>query len=152
MDGVNNLMADLNSKPSKVQSEEDSELATQLVLEWQYLFGLRGNWASHWTEIAQRIFPMESWLFQNFSQLNSQGDKRNFEVYDSTGVIALQRFGAILDSLLTPRDQFWHQLIASNDDINKDRAVKKWFESTNKKLFHYRYAPNANFASQNQGQ
>lgn len=152
MDGVNNLESDINYSGMKKQSNEDDELATQLVLEWQYLFGLRGNWASHWTEIAQRIFPMESWLFQNFSQLNSQGDKRNFEVYDSTGVIALQRFGAILDSLLTPRDQFWHNLIASNEYINKDRAVKKWFEATNKKLFHYRYAPNANFASQNQGQ
>ncbi len=134
------------------QSSADDELAGMLILEWQYLFGLRGNWNSHWTEIAQRIFPMESWLFQNFSQLNQQGDKRNFEVYDSTGVVALQRFGAILDSLLTPRNQFWHQLMATNEDINKDRAVKKWFESTTKKLFHYRYLPNANFSAQNQGQ
>jgi len=151
MDGVNNFQPP-TIKGSQHQSQEDDETASTLILEWQYLFGLRGNWASHWTEIAQRIFPMESWLFQNFSQLNQMGDKRNFEVYDSTGVVALQRFGAILDSLLTPRDQFWHQLRASDDDINKDRAVKLWFENTTKKLFHYRYAPNANFASQNQGQ
>lgn len=151
MDGVNNFEAP-NSGKMNYQSSEDDELATRLILDWQYLFGLRGNWASHWTEIAQRIFPMESWLFQNFSQLNQMGDKRNFEVYDSTGVVALQRFGAILDSLLTPRDQFWHGLRATDDNINKDRRVKLWFENTTKKLFHYRYAPNANFASQNQGQ
>lgn len=137
---------------SNGQSSEDDELASRLILDWQYLFGLRGNWASHWTEIAQRIYPMESWLFQNFSQLNQMGDKRNFEVYDSTGVIALERFGSILDSLLTPRDQFWHTLRATDDNINKDRKVRLWFENTTKKLFHYRYAPNANFASQNQRQ
>ena len=70
------------------QSLADDELVGKLISDYEYLFGLRGNWNSHWTEIAQRIFPMESWLFQNFSQLNMQGDKRNFEVYDSTGILA----------------------------------------------------------------
>lgn len=134
------------------QSTEDAELAGKLITDWQYLFGLRGNWNSHWTEIAQRIFPMESWNFQNFSQLNMQGDKRNFEVYDSTGVLALQRFGAILDSLLTPRDQFWHQLTAIDENLLRDRAVRQWYEIANNVLFHERYLPNTNFSSQNQGQ
>ena len=154
MDGVNNYevpsvgQGGLGNK----QTSEEDELVSNLILEWQYLFGLRGNWASHWTEIAQRIYPMESWLFQNFSQLNQQGDKRNFEVYDSTGIVAVNRFGSILDSLLTPRDQYWHGFAASNEDLMKDRGVKIWFENTKRKLFHYRYAPNTNFASQNQRQ
>jgi hypothetical protein len=95
---------------------------------------------------------MESWLFQNFSQLNSQGDKRNFEVYDSTGILALQRFGAILDSLLTPRDQFWHNVRPSDDRLLKDKATRLWYERANAVLFEERYAPKSNFAAQNQGQ
>jgi len=134
------------------QSSEDDELVGKLITDWQYLFGLRGNWNSHWTEIAQRIFPMESWLFQNFSQLNMQGDKRNFEVYDSTGILALQRFGAILDSLLTPRDQFWHQIKPSDDNLLKDKATRLWYERANNVLFEERYSPKSNFAAQNQGQ
>lgn len=134
------------------QSSADDELAGKLITDWQYLFGLRGNWNSNWTEIAQRIFPMESWLFQNFSQLNQQGDKRNFEVYDTTGVLALQRFGAILDSLLTPRDQFWHQIRPSDDKLLKDRATREWYERANNVLFRERYAQTSNFAAQNQGQ
>jgi hypothetical protein len=145
-------MADAIPGSNKQQSEADNELAGKLITDWQYLFGLRGNWMSHWTEIAQRIFPMESWLFQNFSQLNMQGDKRNFEVYDSTGVLALQRFGAILDSLLTPRDQFWHQIKPSDDRLLKDRATREWYERANNVLFEERYAPTSNFAAQNQGQ
>jgi len=137
---------------AKRQSQEDEELASKLINDWQYLHGLRGNWNTHWTEIAQRIFPMESWLFQNFSQLNAQGDKRNFEVYDSTGILALQRFGAILDSLLTPRDQFWHQIKPSDDQLLKDKPTRLWFERVNNILFEERYAPTSNFAAQNQGQ
>jgi hypothetical protein len=133
------------------QSSADDALAGELIRDYQYLFGLRGNWNSHWTEIAQRIFPMESYLFENLSQ-GSQGDKRNFEVYDSTGVLALQRFGAILDSLLTPRDQFWHNIKPSDDYLLKDKRTRLWYERANNLLFEARYAPGANFSAQNQGQ
>lgn len=136
----------------KKQSPEDDDLANRLINDYEYLYGLRTNWVSHWTEIAQRIFPMESWLFQNFSQLTTQGDKRNFEVYDSTGILALQRFGAILDSLLTPRDQFWHNIRPSDDYLLKDKATRLWYQKANSVLFEYRYAPTANFASQNHNQ
>lgn len=134
------------------QSKETEELVSSLISDWENLFGLRGNWNSHWTEIAQRIFPMESFLFQNFDQMTTQGDKRNFEVYDSTGVLALQRFGAILDSLLTPRDQFWHSLKANDPIIMRDKACRQWFEKANNVLFQQRYATSSNFAAQNQGQ
>lgn len=145
-------MPTLKSGRYENDSSADAELAGKLIRDWQYLFGLRGNWASHWTEIAQRIFPMESYLFQNFSQLNSQGDKRNFEVYDSTGVLALQRFGAIMDSLLTPRDQFWHSVKPGDSKLLKDKRTRLWYETANNKLFEKRYAPRTNFSAQNQGQ
>lgn len=131
---------------------ENQELCSHLILQFQYLYGLRGNWASQWTEIAQRLYPMESYLFQNYSQLNQQGDKRNFEVYDSTGVLALQKFGAILDSMLTPRDQFWHILKPNDQALLKDKACRVWFEQANNILFKERYETTSNFASQNQKQ
>ncbi len=142
----------INSGNFTQQNSETQELVSSLILHWQYLFGLRGNWSSHWTEIAQRIYPMESWLFQNYSQLNQMGDKRNFEVYDSTPVLALQRFGAILDSLLTPSDQFWHQLKPLDPMLMKDKQCRLWFEQANNILFKERYETTSNFASQNQKQ
>jgi len=136
------------SRPNKASSAEQ-ELVGELVRDWQYLFGQRGNWQNHWTEIAQRILPQDSWLFQNYSQLNSQGDKRNFELFDSTGLVALQRFAAILDSLLTPSDQYWHHLRASDEGLMKNREVTMWFDKANEILWKQRYAPTANFQAQN---
>lgn len=147
MDGKNVGFDKTVSLPTGSEADED---ASKLIRDWQYLFGQRGNWNTHWTEIAQRIYPMHSYLFQNFSQLTQQGDKRNFQVYDSTGIIALQRFGAILDSLLTPRNQYWHQIRPDDDLLLKDRASVLWFEQVNKILFNERYSPHANFSSQNQ--
>lgn len=128
----------------------EQEMVSELLMQWQYLYGLRGNWMTHWTEIAQRIYPMHAWLFQNYSQLTNQGDKRNQEVFDSTGILALQRFGAILDSLLTPRNQFWHQIRANDTTLMKNKAVRLWFDDVNQIMFKQRYAFTANFASQNQ--
>lgn len=82
--------------------------------------------------------------------MSTKGEKRGGHVYDSTAAIALNRFSAILDSLLTPRNQTWHRLMPSDPYLNKDRQVRLWFEEANKILFKHRYAPKANFASQNQ--
>lgn len=142
----------INEKKSNVQSSDDEEKAGKLIQDFEYLRGLRGNWNNHWTEIAQRIIPMDSQLFQNFGGLSSQGEKRNFELYDSTGLVALERFGAILDSLLTPRDQIWHILKASDPILKRDKATSLWFEKANRILWDRRYSTNANFASQNQNQ
>lgn len=136
--------------PSRPQSNDEQDLVSTLIQDYEYLYGLRGNWNSHWTEIAERIYPMHSWLFQNYSQLTVKGDKRNFEIYDSTGVLALNYFGAILDSLLTPRDQFWQQLRPSDDRLMKDKATRDWFDHATQILFKQRYTARANFAAQNQ--
>lgn len=110
--------------------------------------GNRGNWESHWNEIAQRFYPNAADYFTSGDR--TSGAKRQQEIYDSTGAVALNRFAAILDSLLTPRNQTWHRLVPGNPELSKDRTARLWFEDTNKLLFKYRYSPNANFASQNQ--
>jgi hypothetical protein len=133
-------------------SSDEQERATKIIQDFNYLFGLRGNWNTHWTEIAQRIMPDHSFLFQNYSQLTQMGDKRMTQVYDSTGILALQRFGAILDSLLTPRNQQWHQLRANDELLERDRQTSLWFEQVNKILFKQRYAQRSNFSANNQDQ
>lgn len=145
-----NFGFDVSAPFAKKNSLEEEEKAQQLIQDYNYLFGLRGNWNNHWTEIAQRIWPQHAYLFQNLSQLTQQGDKRNFEIYDSTGLLALQRFAAILDSLLTPRNQYWHQLVPDDPLLMRDKATRIWFEKANQVLFDQRYNPHTNFASQNQ--
>jgi hypothetical protein len=126
-----------------------SSVADDIVEEFGRIAGDRGTWEGHWQEIAERVLPAYSSTFQRNSY-RTEGDKRTELIFDSTASVALKRFGAILDSLLTPRNSTWHRILASEPQLNKDRTVKMWFEEVNRLLFKYRYAPKANFASQNQ--
>lgn len=127
----------------------ESTVASDLLDEFKQISGDRGTWESHWQEIAQRVLPSYSNVF-NTNSMQTPGAKRTEHIFDSTAAMALKRFAAILDSLLTPRNATWHRLMASDDALNKDRATKLWFEQATRLMFKYRYAPKANFASQNQ--
>ena len=134
----------------KTGEEYEKELTEELVRNFDQLKGDRGTLDSHCEEIASRILPMHKNLFQGSLAMGSQGDKRNQEILDSTGVIALQRFGAILDSLLTPRNSFWHHLTTDNPILKKDKNTMDWFQTVTSILFQERYSPKANFSAQNQ--
>jgi hypothetical protein len=129
--------------------ENSPEFALSIIKEYEQMAGTRWNWESHWQEIAERVMPMHSRAFTQRGN-TSKGDKRNDYVFDSTAAIALNRFSAILDSLLTPRNGTWHRLTVSDRKLGNDRRVKLYFEEANQVLFKYRYSPKANFAAQNQ--
>lgn len=138
--------------PAKRKEDAGKEYAEKLIKKFERLRSLRGNWESHWQEIAERIWPSQSRLFQggNESSAASQGEKRNQQVFDSTASSALNKFAAVLDSLLTPMDQTWHNIVPTDPYLAKDRETQLWLEELNGNLFRKRYAPNSNFVPQNQ--
>lgn len=120
----------------------------QLCDEFAKLENSRTNWESHWQEIAERVLPSHSRSFLGQNSFNIDGDKRNTKMIDSTAAMALDRFAAAMESMLTPRNQRWHSLRSTNPELNKIRAVQLYFENVTDILFRYRYAVKANFASQ----
>lgn len=119
-------------------------MAKEILKRLSHLKSQRGIWDSHWQEIAERIYPSKD----NFITIRTPGQKRNQQIYDATGALALTKFAAAMESMLTPRSQRWHRLRSSNPDINKDSDAKIWFEDATDILFANRYAPRTNFASQ----
>lgn len=129
--------------------QANSGIAAGVIREFGQLSGARGAWESHWQEISERVLPSYSNSFNTHSS-RTPGSKRTEFIFDSTASIALKRFAAILDSLLTPRNTTWHRLVPSIPELKKDFATRVWFEELNRILFKFRYAPKANFSSQNQ--
>ena len=78
----------------------------------------------------------------------TRGNKRTDKMIDSTPALALERFAAAMESMLTPRTQKWHRLKASDPALARDHNVKLWFEGATDALFRQRYSPKANYASQ----
>jgi hypothetical protein len=100
---------------------------------------LRGGGPTDPADLAQHVFLPE---------LQHPGAKKTQQQVDATGALALHRFCAIADSLVTPRNMQWHGL-QGDEYVMKDRDTRLWFESTTKTLFRQRYDANANFAAQN---
>jgi hypothetical protein len=110
----------------------------------------RAVFASQWEEAAALIWPTSKNTFF-YGNYNWQGMKKTEQQIDSTGMLALTRFTAILDSMITPRNMFWQQIAGEDDYVMKDRATRLFFDDVTKRLFNARYADTANFMSQNQG-
>lgn len=128
----------------------DDKLALEVHQDFERHSNRRHNFESHWQEIAEIMVPSHYDQFNAHSQHESKGRKRMEHIYDSTAVIALQRFSSIMESLLTPRNSRWHGMRADNDDLNKIRRVNAWFEEVTNLLFKYRYVAKANFCANNQ--
>lgn len=108
----------------------------------------RGVWESYWEDIAEVVWPNMRRTFRA-GTIKTNGDRLNELQVDSTPTLALNRFRAILSSLLTPETSKWHYLRPSDPDLAKIRVVQEWFEQVNDALFRYRLDPIANFANQN---
>lgn len=112
---------------------------------------MRTVFAQHWEEVAELVLPTSRNTFY-YGSYNFPGQKKTDRQVDSSAALALDRFAAILDSLLTPRNMMWHGLEATDPYLMKDRATRMWFEQATRLLFKYRYAPIGNFSAQNQNQ
>lgn len=119
--------------------------AAELCRVFSNLKGSRGTWEQHWEEIAERILPRQ----MGFIGERTDGEKRTQKVFDSKPMIALERFAAVMDSMLTPRQSRWHNLRTTDDNLNADFEVKDWFYKVNNILYDARYSPRANFSGQN---
>ena len=110
---------------------------------------MRNTTATQWEEVAEILSPNDKNTFF-FGNFNWPGEKKTQRQIDSNGQQALEKFKAICDSLLTPRNMFWHGLESDIPEVQKDRKARLWYEQATHALFKLRYAANANFGSQNQ--
>jgi Bacteriophage head to tail connecting protein len=132
---------------SRTISDRENQIVTGILREFAQVQTRRSMFAMQWEEIAALILPTSKNTFF-YQSYNTPGQKKTQQQVDATGALALHRFCAIVDSLVTPRNLYWHGL-QGDEYVMKDRATRLWLESTTKLLFRMRYAANANFAAQN---
>lgn len=125
-----------------------ARICDESIREFSQLQTYRSLFAQQWEEVAELILPTSKNTFF-YGSYNMQGQKKTQRQIDSTGAIALMRFAAILDSLLTPRNMMWHTLGSDNEKLNKDRQTRLYFERLTKILFQHRYSGIANFSANN---
>src|SRR5580765_34250 len=131
----------------RIISDREQQIVSELIREFGQMQIWRNVYAMQCEEVAELILPTSrnTFFYQNF---NWPGAKKTQQQVDATGALALHRFCAIADSLVTPKNMQWHGL-RGDPYIMKDRASKLWYEQVTEILFRLRYADIANFAAQN---
>lgn len=122
-----------------------TERAIDAMRDFEAMKEYRVNFDTQWQEVSERVWPERS-LFNVLER--SAGDKRTEHLFDSTAMLALPKFAAAMDSLLTPRTQRWHKVTVLDDGLAADHEVKRYLETVNEILWRARYSPKANFAGQ----
>jgi hypothetical protein len=132
---------------ARIPDKREEEIVHDSLQEFAQLQTYRHTFAAHWEEVAELILPTSRNTFE-YGTFNWQGQKKTDRQVDATGMMALAKFSAICNSLLTPKNMMWHGLRADDDYVMKDRATRLWFEQATKILFGLRYAQYSGFAGQ----
>lgn len=119
-----------------------SDLANDILRDQSAFESQRFQFDNTNQRIADLIWPASS-LFLTRDIV--QGQRRDQMQFDSTGSLALHRFSAAVESILTPRTQRWHTLETRFDDLNRLNSVKRYCEHVTDILFKARYSPRAGF-------
>ena len=124
------------------------QIALDACARFNVAIGARGALESHLEQIAQRFWPDYSFVFTSHGMSRTPGAIKTEEMVDATGALALSRFAAVMESMLTPRNSIWHNLAPDDKVLKRNRLTMMWFEDVRDLLFKYRYAPKANYQSQ----
>ena len=105
--------------------------------------GERGNWEEHWQQIAQVIAPRKS----DMTGMVTPGERKNLQVYDSTGIQANELLAAGLHGLATNPATRWFGVRVLDDELMKIEAVKEYLSDTEARMFREMHAPGASIST-----
>jgi len=130
-------------------TRKEQEIVDEVYKIWAQCNAYRVTHAAQWEEIAQIVFPAMRNTFYKENYM-FPGVKRTDRQVDSSAQVAITKFAAIADSMLTPFSSKWHELESTDPYLQKQRAVRLWFEQASDVLFHTRYMAAANYRKSNQ--
>ena len=102
-----------------------------LLKRYDRLRADRTNWDTMWEELATFLMPGKI----DFITTSTRGTKRAAEVYDSTGIHALQILSASLHGSLTSPSTKWFGLRFREDELNENKEAKDWLEKCSMGIF-----------------
>src|SRR5258708_5853190 len=91
----------------RVIGQAQQQLVTDKLQAFSQKVTERSVFAQQWEEVSALILPTSrnTFFYQNY---NTPGLKKTEQQIDGTGALALHRFCAIADSLVTPVNMKWH--------------------------------------------
>ena len=114
----------------------------QVIKKMDALKAERGNWETHWQEIADYILPRKN----NVIKKQVPGEKKMQYILDNTGMLSNELLAGALHGLLTNPNATWFELTTGDYRLDTDDQVRKWLQKTSKDM--HNVLNNSNFQTE----
>lgn len=121
-----------------------SDLARNILGEWDRLNADRANFLQHWQDVSNYVCPDRA----DYTVSRSPGQKRMQYIYDSTAIQSHEQLTSGLHSLLTSPTLQWFGLKAEDEAINKNTEARIWLDDASARTYALFNGSKHNFASQ----
>lgn len=115
----------------------------QIVNRYDTLKGKRGQWESHWQEVAEYVFPRRAL----FNQSSTPGEKRMQKVVDATGIVGLELLAAGLHGFASNPAARWFAIKTTDDELNDNDAIREWLGDVEDAIFSKIHSPSSSITS-----
>lgn len=102
----------------------------EIVSRYDYMEMRRGNWDTHYQELADYMLPRKADIVRK----RSRGEKRMELIFDGTALQAVDLLSASLHGMLTSGATPWFHLAMKDPDIGRNDDVQRWLEDSSKRM------------------
>jgi len=121
---------------------KSNQAVASIIKRYETAKAHRGSWESHWKECYEYALPQR----EVFNE-HAKGAKKHTRIYDSTALIATQRFASRLQSTLVPPFKKWAKLTAGTA-VPKEQQTKIDAQLEKETDTLFAYINNSNLATE----
>lgn len=102
----------------------------QLVSMVNNLKADRSTWENHWQEVGDFVIPRRGEVTVKFSP----GQKRNTQLFETTGQQSCILLAGALSSLLTNSQNQWFELLTGKPELDDDDEVRAYLQESTRRM------------------
>ncbi len=110
----------------------DNPLAQKIIKRYSTLKSERGNWESHWDEVAKYVVPRKD----NVYGQATAGEKRANRLFDTEAIRATDELSAALHGMMTNPATVWFGMSTGDRELDRKLACQKWLHSSTVKMIN----------------
>ena len=103
----------------------------EYVQHYEKLKSERWIWEAHWQDCFDFIVPRKNDVITT----RPQGDKRNFDLFDTTAILSNQLLSGALHGMLTNPATKFFDLVMGDPRLDEDTSVKAWLQEVGDRMF-----------------
>jgi hypothetical protein len=126
-------------------NQKDSKIADSIVKRVEALDSTFGTTENVLQKISEYILPSRG----DFTRTSTPGERKDIELYDTTGVNANELLSSAVTSGLTSNSTRWFDLVVRDLETSNDDEVKRYLAKVHDIMFKVFNSSDVNFSQQN---